>query len=599
MSQSLTNQQSNSPPSDPARDPRAARALIARYLTPMRGRVAVLVGLLLGGIGLKLAIPLFLRTFIDAARDGAPLTALATVAGMFLAFALTDEAANALTTFVGQDVRWRATNALRADLTRHCLRLGMPFHNAQTPGKMIEKIDGDVTELSNLMSDYALRALGNGVLLFGVLAMLAREDWRLGLAYATFVAITLVALWRTMGFATAHWERAREAAADLFGFFEERLAGLEDLRAGGAEDWVRQGYHDGQRQLMHVERRAFLLGSTSWIAAVALFTAGNLLALGMGAWLFQGGAITIGTVYLVFHYTEMLRHPIEQLADQLRDLQRAGGSLRRVVGLLAEPSRVERPPEAAVAVPGGALSVAFEGVTFGYHGGAPVLRDVSFALAPGEVLGLLGRTGSGKSTIARLLFRLYDVDRGAVRVGGVDVLEARLGNLRRRIGMVTQDVQLFQATLRDNLTFFDRTVPDARLLEAMEALGLGAWYARLPRGLDTELASGGGGLSAGEAQLLAFTRVFLSDPGLVILDEASSRLDPATELLIERAVDRLMVGRTGIVIAHRLGTVQRADAILILEQGRVREHGARRDLLADPTSRFNELLRTGMEEVLA
>lgn len=598
----MSNQPKNpSPndPNDPARDPRAALALVARYLAPMRGRVAVLAALLLGGIGLQLAIPQMLRAFIDHARDGAPVAALAATAGVFLGLALANEAANALTTFVGQDVRWRATNALRADLTRHCLRLGMPFHNAQTPGKMIERIDGDVTELSNLMSDYALRALGNGILLFGVLVMLAREDGRLGLAYAGFVVVTLVALGRTIGFATAHWERAREAAAELFGFFEERLSGLEDLRAGGAGDWVRQGYHDGQRALMHVERRAFLLGSTSWIAAVALFTAGNLLALGMGAWLFQGGAITLGTVYLVFHYTEMLRHPIEQLADQLRDLQRAGGGLRRVVGLLAEPERPERPPEEAVAVPGGALSVAFEGVTFGYHDGAPVLDDVRFALAPGQVLGLLGRTGSGKSTIARLLFRLYDVQGGAVRVGGVDVRDARRRDLRRRIGMVTQDVQLFQATLRDNLAFFDRTVPDDRLTAALEDLGLGEWFRRLPDGLDTELASGGGGLSAGEAQLLAFTRVFLSDPGLVILDEASSRLDPATELLIERAVDRLMVGRTGIVIAHRLGTVQRADAILILEKGRVREHGARLDLVADPASRFNELLRTGMEEVLA
>jgi len=599
MSQSLTTKALTNPPNDAARDPRASLALIARYLAPMRARVAVLIALLLGGIALKLAIPLFLRAFIDAARDGALTSALAATAGLFLVFALADEAANALTTFVGQDVRWRATNALRADLTRHCLRLGMPFHNAQTPGKMIERIDGDVTELSNLMSDYALRALGNGVLLFGVLVMLAREDWRLGVAYACFVAVTLGALGRTIGFATAHWERAREAAAELFGFFEERLAGLEDLRAGGAEAWVRQGYHDGQRALMHVERRAFLLGSTSWIAAVALFTAGNLLALGMGAWLFQGGAITIGTVYLVFHYTEMLRHPIEQLADQLRDLQRAGGSLRRVVGLLAEPTRVEPAPEAAVAVPTGALKVAFEGVTFGYHAGAPVLDDVGFVLPPGQVLGLLGRTGSGKSTIARLLFRLYDVDAGAVRVGGVDVQDARLVDLRRRIGMVTQDVQLFQATLRDNLTFFDRAVADERLLEALEALGLGEWYGRLPLGLDTELASGGGGLSAGEAQLLAFTRVFLSDPGLVILDEASSRLDPATELLIERAVDRLLVGRTGVIIAHRLGTVQRADAILILDAGRVSESGARLDLLADPTSRFNALLHTGMEEVLA
>jgi ATP-binding cassette subfamily B protein len=229
----------------------------------------------------------------------------------------------------------------------------------------------------------------------------------------------------------------------------------------------------------------------------------------------------------------------------------------------------------------------------------PALAGVSFALEPGAVLGVLGHTGSGKTTLTRLLFRLYDPRGGAVRLGGHDLRDLALADLRGRVGLVTQDVQLFQASVRDNLTFFDRRIGDAALAGVLGELGLRPWLEALPQGLDTPLLPGGRGLSAGQAQLLACARVFLRDPGLVVLDEASSRLDPATERLLERAFDRLLRGRTGIIIAHRLATVQRADQILILERGRVVEFGPRAALAADPGSRLSRLLRAGMEEVLA
>jgi ABC-type multidrug transport system fused ATPase/permease subunit len=224
-----------------------------------------------------------------------------------------------------------------------------------------------------------------------------------------------------------------------------------------------------------------------------------------------------------------------------------------------------------------------------------VLQDVSFRLEPGTVLGLIGRTGSGKTTISRLLFRLYDPAAGAIRLGGVDLRDARRDDVRARIGMVTQDVQLFRATVRENVAFFDGGIDARRILAALDGLGLAEWCRSLPQGLDTVLGAGGQGVSAGEAQLLAFTRVFLKDPGLVILDEASSRLDPATERLIERAVGRLLAGRTGIIIAHRLATIERADEVMILEHGRVAEYGRREALARDPGSRLAALLRAGLE----
>jgi ABC-type multidrug transport system fused ATPase/permease subunit len=212
---------------------------------------------------------------------------------------------------------------------------------------------------------------------------------------------------------------------------------------------------------------------------------------------------------------------------------------------------------------------------------------------------VLGRTGSGKTTITRLLLRLYPPMAGTVRLGGVDLTQTRIGDVRERVGMVTQEVQLFEGSVRDNLTFFNTGVSDTQIRSALDALGLRTWYDALPAGLDTPLSSRGAGLSAGEAQLLAFARVFLKNPGLVILDEASSRLDPATERRIERAVDVLLGGRTAIIVAHRLATVQRADEILILEDGQVREYGPRVALASDPQSRFAALLRTGLEVVLA
>jgi len=221
-------------------------------------------------------------------------------------------------------------------------------------------------------------------------------------------------------------------------------------------------------------------------------------------------------------------------------------------------------------------------------------------------LGLLGRTGSGKSTLVRLLFRFYDPDSGSILFGGggdreslSDIRQLPLAELRQRVGMVTQEIHLFHASVRDNLTFFASSERDERILQVIRELGLGKWYDSLPEGLDTVLESGGGGLSAGEAQLLAFVRVFLQDPRLVILDEASSRLDPATETLLEGAIDRLLRERTAIIIAHRLRTVRRADDILILEAGRVVEYGVRERLVADAASRFSGLLAFGLEEVLA
>lgn len=571
--------------------------LLRSYLRPQRRHVFVLALFVVSGISLQLINPQILRYFIDTATAGGALRDLSIAAALFLGVALLQQALAVVSTYLSENVAWTATNALRADLAAHCLRLDMSFHKARTPGELIERIDGDVNALSNFFSQMAIGMLSNLLLLAGAIALLFREDWRVGTGLGLFALVALAILIRIRSFAVPFWDAVRDRSAGFFGFLGEQLAGTEDVRANGATGYVMQRFYALLRGWLPVEIRAGLAGYTMWISTIVVFAIGNAIAFGLSAYLYRAGAITIGSVYLIFFYTELLRRPIEQLRTQMQDLQKAGASIGRVEALFNTRSKLA--DGAGNPLPSGALSVAFDDVSFGYDEADLVLRDVRFNLERGKVLGLLGRTGSGKTTLARLLLRLYDPLDGEIRLGDAAIRTAGLHDLRRRVGIVTQDVQLFNASVRDNLTFFNRSISDERIMQALHDLGLESWFRSLPHGLDTELESGGGGLSAGEAQLLALARLFLRDPGLVILDEATSRLDPATEQLIEQAVGKLLRDRTGVIIAHRLPTVERADEILILEDGRILEHGQRQRLAADPGSHFAGLLRTGLHEALA
>ena len=576
--------------------PTAYRPLLGRYLRPQRRRVLLLGALLLGRTGLDLFNPLLLRAFIDTAGAGAALAGLLGLAGAFLGVALLTQGISVGETYVAENIGQTATNQLRADLTLHCLQLDPTFHQVHTPGELIERVDGDVATLGKFFSRLVIDLFGNGLLLLGALGLLWSIDWRVGATLTVFAILALLLLNSLRERAVPFWGAARQASAELFGFLEERLAGTEDIRANGATAYARRQLAERSRALLRKQRLAGMVGSATGGVGILLFTVGTAIALGLGAYLYQAHALTLGTVYLIFSYTDLIRRPIEGITRQLQDLQQATAGIGRIGALLAVRSAIADGPGAPL--PPGAPAVEFDAVHFAYAAEAPVLQGLSFALAPGRVLGVLGRTGSGKTTIARLLFRLYDLGAGSIRLGGVDLRALRLADLRRHVGMVTQEIHLFHASVRDNLTFFDHSVPDARIREVIGDLGLSEWFAGLPAGLDTKLAPGGSGLSAGQAQLLAFARVFLQDPGLVILDEASSRLDPATERQVERAVDKLLAGRTGIVIAHRLATVARADEILVLDEGRPAEYGARLALAGDLESQFARLLRTGLEEVL-
>ncbi len=583
--------------------------LLVRYLRPQVRWVAALAALVLVTIGLRLANPQILRQFIDTAVGGGERALLIRDALLFFGIAVLAQLLSVAATYVGETVAWSATNALRLDLLRHALALDATFHKEHTPGQLIERIDGDVATLSNFFSRFTIDILGNALLVAGIIGLLFREDWRIGLPILAFAVATVWVLGKIRAVAVPHWTAYRKQTAEFFGFVGERLGGTEDLRANGAVGYTLRRFFELCRRLYPLRLRSGLAGFAMWMANIALFTAGHAIAFGVGATLWRASAITLGTVYLIFHYTELLRGPISEMRQQLTDLQRAEAGIRRIQTMLGTASALR--DEGTTPLPAGALSITFDGVTFAYgaslrDGDSPqetaepavALRDIRLAIPAGTTLGLLGRTGSGKTTLARLVTRLYDCQSGTVHVGEPPVSDVPLALLRRRVRMVSQDVQLFRASVRENVRLFDPAVSDERILAALGELGLRDWVIALPNGLDTTVGTSDAGLSAGQAQLLALARAFLANPGVVILDEASSRLDPATEALLERAVDRLLAGRTAIIIAHRLSTIRRADRIAILENGQVLEFGERETLARDRNSRLSRLLETGMEEVL-
>jgi ATP-binding cassette subfamily B protein len=567
------------------------RATLSTYLRPHRGRVVVLMLLLLGSIGLQLAIPLILRDFIDSAMAGSAVAGLTTAGIAYLIAGILNQLLDAGASYLGTDIGWSATNRLREELTSHLFSLDMGFHNDTTPGEMIERVDGDVTAISEFISRFLVRLIAAGVLLTGVVIVCWFESPAMGLTVTLYVVAVLLFLIRLRKVAVAAAEEERETSARLYGFIEERLAGVDDIRSLGAGRFTMTRFIPVMRDFYTRTTNAWRKRILVWVSANTAFWAGDALALIVGVWLTIRGSITVGTAFLILQYVQLVRRPIEQMTQELQELQKAAGGIVRIDQLRHLGSSIA---DGSEDLPAGPLAIEFDHVSFSYEDRG-VLDDVSFTLAPGKSLGLLGRTGGGKTTITRLIARLYDPDRGVVRVGGHDLRSLRSESLRRSVGVVTQDVQLFQASVRDNLTFFaDR--PDDEILDVLERVGLGPWIRRL--GLDTELGAGGQGLSAGEQQLLAFARVFLQDPGVVILDEPSSRLDPVTEMLLATATERLYAGRTVVIIAHRLETVRLADEIMVVEAGRIVEHGPRQTLAADPSTRYAALLATGRGDIL-
>ena len=569
-----------------------------KYAKGEGGNLVILTILTLLASLASLASPQLVKRFLEEAQSDASFSHLVITALVIIGLALLGQVFALGQAWLGELVAGRSTNRLREDLARHCLGLDMGFHKAHKPGELLERVDGDVNETRTFFSSLLTDIFATVPLFIGVIVCLSIEDWRLGAGAFLVTGVAIIVFPRINKARTPRIAEVREVHARLSGDLQEWIQGREDIQASSSEEVMLNRLERRYSQRYRASLRLLptnILASTTPVVVLGLaYALAYVLSSGV-----LGAAIPVSSVAMVLLYLDKLQQPIYVIQRSFQRLSISQASFGRIAAFMGESSRL-RTGTATLSGEGG-IHLRLEGLGFGYDD-RPVLSDISLELKAGERLGLLGRTGSGKTTLTRLVMHLYEPDEGRILLGDSlrfhEPHELEPSCLQGLMAMVTQDVELFHATVKNNLTLFDGGIPDGDVLAAVEAVSMTEWLSRQPKGLDT-MMNGSAGLSAGEAQLLSLARVFLRDPRLVILDEASSRLDPATERRMETAVDALLAGRTAIIIAHRLDTVQRADRIAILEQGRLVEEGPRSILSADPGSRFSRLLRTGVEEVLA
>lgn len=575
---------------------------VASLIRPHR-RIFAGYGLLLAlATSLPIAGSLIMARFVSLAVDGAGTRSLAPLGLSYAALGLVASAIGILVTWRATVLAWRLTNDLRHDLAGHVLHADLAFHRDRTPGELLTRCDSDVTSLTVFLSNVISRVVGIALLALVSVVVLAVVEPILAAPLAVGYALLGLTMWRVRNTSTAVTIAERTIDAEMNGTVEQYLAGADDVAAlaGGAHGLSR--FADAAGRLVkaaagRVKGEMLVQGSIK--SAIAACEVGILVA---GALALAGGRVGLGSVVLGYRLVAVVRGPVEHLTWRLNESQGVAGAARRVMELLAEQRRVV---SGTARLPDGPLDLRFCRVGLVYDdasAGESALDDFDLSIAPGRVVGLVGRSGSGKTTIARLLLRLVTPTSGAVTLGGVSVVGLDDVEFRRRVGAIPQDVQLFPGTVRDNVAMFSEH-SDSDVERALDDAGLGRWFKELSQGLDTRLSSDGRtdddsigtGLSAGEAQLLAIARALLRRPDVVVLDEATSRVDPTTQAAISLALGRLVEGRTGVIIAHRLETLDVCDDIAVLENGALVEFGARADLAADPTSRYSALRAVGAD----
>lgn len=559
----------------------------------MRGSVArwlVLAVIVAVGSSLTLVGPLVLRRVVDDVTSGTTTGHIRNLALIFLVIVVAGQFIAVWVVRMATRNAWHTTNELRLRITRHVLELDHEFHRTHTPGELISRVDGDVTSVSDFLGKVVPKALGALLLVSGIIVVLTVIQWQVGLGMLVFfgVAIGLVLLTRQRAVHEAVDEMG--ANATLYGGLEERINASEDLRSNGAGAHAMWRFVEDSGGVIASATRRERAFMGIWWTVQGSIVVGTVVSIVISALMVSRGAMTVGTAFLLFQYVLLIGQPLEEFVHELETVQKASGAMVRVIDLLGVESTVI--DTGTVSPPAGALEVECRNVQFDYGDDQPVLTDVELTLTAGRSVGIVGRTGSGKTTFSRLVLRLVESSSGTVLLGGVPIADIPMDELRRRVALVPQEVELFGGSVRDNVTLFDSRPTDDEVEEALRSVGLDTL---VEAGIDRDLGAGGGGLSAGEAQLLAMARVWLRQPDVVVLDEATARVDPETERRLESAVHRLMSGRTTLIIAHRLSTLREVDDILVFDQGRVAEFGQRDVLAADPASRFHRLLVLALE----
>ena len=473
----------------------------------------------------------------------------------------------------------RLTARIRDDLFEHALSLSLRFHDRMPVGKLLTRLTSDVDALAEVFGSGAVGVLNDLVSLLVLASTMLFIEWRLGLLLLfTQVPVTLAVLWLQRRYRKANY-RVREELSQLNADFQENLQGLEVVQMYGRETvnsarFLRTGMHYRSAVNGTIFFDSSISAFLEWVALAAI-----ALVLALGGLMVTNGAMGLGTLTTFILASQRLFDPLRQLAERFTQIQGGLTAVERIGELMEEPLEIAEAKGVLPHVSGGGGEVIFENVSFAYRPDDPILRNLSFRIAPGEHVALVGPTGSGKSTIIRLLCRLYEPQQGRILLDGRDIRTIPMADLRRELGVVLQDTFLFSGNVADNLRL-NASVSDRELAQVCAELGLNEMLAKLPNGLETELRERGGNLSSGERQLLAVARVAIRKPTVLVMDEATAFMDPSTEATLQADLDRLLQKRTAIVIAHRLATVEASDRILVLRRGELIEQGTHRELRA-------------------
>jgi ATP-binding cassette subfamily B protein len=621
-----------------AYDSRLMKRLLG-YLRPYKWQTAVALGAILlrvllgpdiiGPFLVKTAIDRFLaprpgvHSFLDPFLSSRPLTGIGQIALIYLFSLLCSFALEYVQTYLMQWTGQKVMFDLRSQIFRHLQRMHVGFYDKNPVGRLVTRVTTDVDALNEMFTAGVVSIFEDIFILGGIVIIMLWMQWRLALIS---FAILPVIFWVTMIFRRSvrdSYRRIRVAIARINAYLQEHISGMVVLQLFNREERAYRSFQKINAQHMDAFKDAILAYSIYYpvveilssiaIAAVVWFGGmwalkGTGLNLANGVATTAGGVITVGVVTAFIQYAQRFFRPIQDLSEKYNILQSAMAASERVFKLLDTPAEVVSPTQTVKAE--GPGRIEFDHVWFAYrkfeaqgegeslavsaasngHGESShpkdnsgldwVLRDVSFVIEPGESVAIVGHTGAGKTTIISLLMRFYDIQKGAIRIDGVDVRQMDLTDLRRRFGVVLQDPFLFSGTIENNIRLGSSWIPDEQVESAAESVNLGDFIRTLPQGFKEPVLERGSTLSTGQKQLISFARALAHDPRILILDEATSSVDTETELRVREALARMVEGRTSVIIAHRLSTIQRADKIIVMHKGQVREIGSHQELLA-------------------